>query len=493
MSSSTRFRGRKLQEFNVQRRLHQWESAEQNAANYGYFQKVNFMTNQHQMWEKFDPSSSRLTKLKEEERRRKLALRREKLANILHEENEKYRKELQEFDVYRRSNNNYEIGTLRQINGELKRREEEKRAREAELRLYHRWRNDQPLLKHMADRNQSAFVRQAWVDQVEERLAHEKKQAEEEKILDEKRQSRLALQEQAERAFLDERNAHLTQVKHALQCQLDILMKKEELAKELKQQEELMLRREKELEELSERRKQAQTKRGGLELGMYFQEHYNLKLKRRAREIRDALEEDQKILKEAESRLADPNLEEDDRREARKHIDRANAILASYAEVEKLIEKDTRVMFQEEARFFWDKQEKRWKEEQEARSRLMADTLATLQLQIQERAHQNRLAQENLLKEREGLVRQIENGNTEMERLEAELLSKRNLKDMLEAQSEDQALARLNQIRQQEKERQIRLEEMKKEEERLLQEFKRLNTQYPKHPLAFGRKSFIPC
>lgn len=49
---------------------------------------------------------------------------------------------------------------------------------------------------------------------------------------------------------------------------------------------------------------------------------------------------------------------------------------------------------------------------------------------------------------------------------------------------EDQSLARLNEMREQEKERQIRLEEMKKEEERLLQEFKRLNTQYPKHPLV---------
>lgn len=79
---------------------------------------------------------------------------------------------------------------------------------------------------------------------------------------------------------------------------------------------------------------------------MYFHEHYNLKLKRRAKEIRDALEEDQKILREAESRLADPNIEDEDRKEARRHLDRANAVLASYAEVEKLIEKDTRVMFQ---------------------------------------------------------------------------------------------------------------------------------------------------
>lgn len=40
------------------------------------------------------------------------------------------------------------------------------------------------------------------------------------------------------------------------------------------------------------------------------------------------------------------------------------------------------VVYREEARFFWDKQEKRWKEEQEARSKLIADTLATLQLQV---------------------------------------------------------------------------------------------------------------
>lgn len=79
---------------------------------------------------------------------------------------------------------------------------------------------------------------------------------------------------------------------------------------------------------------------------MYFQEHYNLKLKRRVREVREALEEDQRILREAEQRLADPNVEEEERKEARRHIDRANAILSSYAEVEKMIERDTRVMFQ---------------------------------------------------------------------------------------------------------------------------------------------------
>lgn len=53
--ASVRYRGRKIQHVNVQRRLHQWESAEQNAANYGYFKKVNFMTAQHRMWEQSDP------------------------------------------------------------------------------------------------------------------------------------------------------------------------------------------------------------------------------------------------------------------------------------------------------------------------------------------------------------------------------------------------------------------------------------------------------
>lgn len=79
---------------------------------------------------------------------------------------------------------------------------------------------------------------------------------------------------------------------------------------------------------------------------MYFQEHYNLKLKRRAHEIREALEEDQKLLREMEARLADPNIEEEERKEARRHIDCANSILASYAQIERLIERDTRMMFQ---------------------------------------------------------------------------------------------------------------------------------------------------
>lgn len=43
--------------------------------------------------------------------------------------------------------------------------------------------------------------------------------------------------------------------------------KKEEYAAELKKQEQLMERREEELERLAQQRKQAQIKRGGLELG----------------------------------------------------------------------------------------------------------------------------------------------------------------------------------------------------------------------------------
>lgn len=56
---------------------------------------------------------------------------------------------------------------------------------------------------------------------------------------------------------------------------------------------------------------------------------------------------------------------------------------------------------------------------------------------------------------------------------------------------EDKSLARLAEIRQQEKERLARLEEMKKEEERLLQEFKRLSTKYPSHPLVSINKDTL--
>lgn len=75
----------------------------------------------------------------------------------------------------------------------------------------------------MDERNQTAFVRHAWVDQVEERMAQEKKKEEEEKIMEDKRKSELALQEQVDRAFVEERKAQLVEVKHALQCQLDLL------------------------------------------------------------------------------------------------------------------------------------------------------------------------------------------------------------------------------------------------------------------------------
>lgn len=54
-------------------------------------------------------------------------------------------------------------------------------------------------------------------------MAREKKIAEEEEAMEMKRKSHLALQEHAEQAFIEEKKAELVEIKHALQCQLDLL------------------------------------------------------------------------------------------------------------------------------------------------------------------------------------------------------------------------------------------------------------------------------
>ena len=78
-----------------------------------------------------------------------LERRQQKLAMLLFEESRQYELEMTR-QKYRPSSHRAPLEELKSVNYELKRREEENRSREVELKLYHKWRMDHPAVRDVS-------------------------------------------------------------------------------------------------------------------------------------------------------------------------------------------------------------------------------------------------------------------------------------------------------------------------------------------------------
>uniref|UniRef100_A0A8B9NXX5 Trichoplein keratin filament-binding protein n=1 Tax=Apteryx owenii TaxID=8824 RepID=A0A8B9NXX5_APTOW len=110
-------------------------------------------------------------------------------------------------------------------------------------------------------------------------------------------------------------------------------------------------------------------------------------------------------------------------------------VIEEQLQLEKEREAELQTIFREEAKKVWEKREEEWEREKKARDRLMSEVLAGRQRQIQEKMELNRRAQEESVKYREQLIKELEEAKelTRREREQEEEL-KTARKQELEAQ-----------------------------------------------------------
>ena len=84
-------------------------------------------------------------------------------------------------------------------------------------------------------------------------------------------------------------------------------------------------------------------------------------------------------------------------------------------------------MVSEEARQLWEDQEQKWRQEREARERLLTEVLLELQRQLEEKLEANLAEQRALVSEREELVSRVEQAHAELRQEKAELQRKQQL------------------------------------------------------------------
>lgn len=373
-----------------------------------------------------------------EEARKGLEARRERLRQLLLEEQSLLAQELQEL----RLSGGLQERRIRERHGQLRATREEQRKRVAEQLLYEHWKKNHPKLREIEVDLHKQHVINSWQNQKEEKRQQE---AVEEK--ENKRQENayeVARREALERLKAEEERKRLEEKlqAEALRQQMEELKLKELEATKLKKEQENLLRQQWELERLEEERKQMAAFRQKAELGRFLRQQYNVQLNRRTQRVQEELEVDRRILQALLEKEGEQQRVCAARREqALADVAWMKQVIEEQLQLERERESELQMLLREEAKEMWEKREAQWAREQSARDRLMSEVLAGRQQQIQEKIEQNRQAQEESLRLREQLIQSLEEAReaARREREESEEL-KSARKQELEAQVAERQL-----------------------------------------------------
>ncbi|NXG22308.1 TCHP protein, partial [Grallaria varia] len=287
----------------------------------------------------------------------------------------------------------------------------------AEQRLQERWKENNAEVQEVESELHKKHVIEAWGDQLTQKPKEEEAELKEkcyENEYETMQREELERQEE-EKHQLEKRN----QVEMLLQ-QIEELKLQEMETKKLKKEKEYLLKQQWELENLEEERKQMEEHRRKKEFGRFLRHQCGAQLRRRAQQIQEELETDRQILSALLKR------EDEDQLRRLAHQEQAVAdvawmkhVIEEQLQLEKQREAELETLFTEEAKKVWEKMEEEWEREKKARDRLMNEVFAGRQRQIQEKMRLNRHAQEETLRYREQLIRELEEAK-ELSRREQE-------------------------------------------------------------------------
>ncbi|PIK50635.1 putative trichoplein keratin filament-binding protein-like isoform X2 [Apostichopus japonicus] len=401
----------------VQRRTHEADFRETWSDRASYFNKSEVQTVKQNAWtsdRSFQDSMDAVKRQGEKDlKAMRLERRRSQLKRLLKKETDMYEAELKGL-----SRSNFDrLEEMRDRSDEMKTARETDRKEIADVKMYEHWKRNNPDLRKSKRGNEK-----------------KRKQEEEDRrrLEDEMERERLAALEE-ERQMQESRLANEKEVAGALKMQIDELKRREEEAERLKKQQEELQRQEWQLADLEEKRKEAEITRKKEEMSRQLTRQYKVQLRRRAKQVQEALEMDRKILES----LSAKEEEDGQLKTARKEKAKADAawmkqVVEEQLRLEKAREAELDMLYRDEAARQWQKREGEWERERIARERLMAEVLENRQEQIKGRMEENRRLQEESLQRREELLREMEIGQqlTRRDKEEAERRKEETRRDL---------------------------------------------------------------
>ncbi|XP_045468902.1 trichoplein keratin filament-binding protein isoform X2 [Harmonia axyridis] len=367
---------------------------------------------------------------------------------------------------------------LKQVHQGIKEREEEKRRKESELRLYHQWRNDNSFIQDYERAKRSKDIKTSWLhQQMAKRERKEKELAEEKRLLLD-REERLRTEKERDEERKKQTERRNKELKEIIDKQVEEIQVRQTITARLRDKEVEERRRRNELIDLEERQKRMGDLAKQREVALSNIKQHKMKLKQKLKNIQDSLLEQEEIMKrlrdlEVAEGIEDERLKSD----VKQSIEEFLKISGEQKRLEKLREKNMQFMFDSEVQAMYERQSEIWDNEERSRKKLIEDVLATVAEQIERNCQKTREEQEDSIKEREMLIKMTEDYNTELVKLqdeekERQLKRKEELDRQVKKKQEDRkALEEDDKLKKVTEE----LERAKIEEERLKREIMNLH------------------
>lgn len=292
-----------------------------------------------------------------------------------------------------------QLDCIRRQLTERNKRRQMARQSEAQKQLDKQWKLNSAIIREMESERLSSEAREAWKKQIEEReIKRQETKRQEER--DQEERERLQEQEEERCRMEEERSAQkIQEIKQELE---DQIQQKRELCERLAVlagEEAELMEKERRLQLAMDQRKQAEEKAKQQHIRLCQVRQFNARLREKSRQIESTLTDEiafiDKILLSGE---ADKQLmaETASRAEARQ----LRSVLSDQLQLESCRRTRAELLFSEEAEGMWQRREREWMREEEARRQLMADVIVSWRQQLDEKLQKQR-QQLQILREEE--------------------------------------------------------------------------------------------
>ncbi len=352
-----------------------------------------------------------------EEKRERIKQRQRNLKEFIEKENMELEAELKELRLasgggeternFNRTTNIIE--TLRTKAENLKQVREEDRKKLAEEKLYQHWRINNPEIRDLDSKKLNDYIVDQWSGQISERNDYMEK----ERQMD----SDYVRYLESEREKAEQKDAELRRLKLSRDLELKEILRQQMIELKQKDAEQDVLEREEyelnqdriQMDRLDSERKEMEKQNSNKEYGRQLLRQHTAKLRKRAKEIQDALEFDLNILKQVASMQENQRtVDEGKRAQAKADADYMIRVLNEQLRLEKEREAEIDTMFQDEAAKEWEKRNAEWERERLAREKLMNEVLNERKQQIVEKFEIIKQKKLESIEQREVLIKDME-------------------------------------------------------------------------------------
>uniref|UniRef100_A0AAY4AZ03 Trichoplein keratin filament-binding protein n=1 Tax=Denticeps clupeoides TaxID=299321 RepID=A0AAY4AZ03_9TELE len=445
----------------------QWELHSQ------YFREQNVRSSMQAHWssrQSYQQSMAAFHRLhQQEEKKRSLEQRRQRLGLLLQAERDQLEAELRQATPDGSSVASHRLEALCSAR-------EGRRNKVAQALLREHWKQNIPELRQVESELHKEHVVCQWeVQQLEKKQHAEKSQQEQRRFENEcerKRQEELERMAHAEEQRKEEEKRRAEEL-----CkQMEELQLREEEATRLKKEQEKLMSQRWELEGLEEERRKLEEQRKKSELRRFLTRQYHVQLQRRAQQVQEELETDRQVLEALLEGEQEAQKLENLRREAAV-ADAAwmKQVIEEQLKLELEREAEFEILHREEAKKMWEQREAEWDKEKRARERLMHEVLLGRQQQLEKKMLENRLAQEESLRRREELIQELElERQTQRQEREQAERQKTSCEEEARTQLEQRRWAQQEERRRIEQEEKVERDVLRKQEEELQLEMQRM-------------------